>query len=143
VSNYSLEVKKVFSVPSNIIYDAWLDPEAIKVFMRPADVVTVPNPEIDATVGGTFLFNMHAGENILPHKGEYKILDRPNKIQFTWNSMNTKNEDSLVTITINSIDENSCELTLVHELLPSEASRDDHNGGWTNILKNLGLISNK
>ena len=123
---YSLEIKKKFSVSAELIYDAWLDPNAIKEFMRPADVITIPSPEVESKVGGRFTFNMHAGENVLPHKGEYKILDRPKKIQFTWNSMNTNNEDSLVTITINPIDDNSCELTLVHEQLPNEESRNNH-----------------
>jgi uncharacterized protein YndB with AHSA1/START domain len=143
MSNFSLEITKKFSAPAEMIYDAWLDPNVVKEFMRPADVITIPNPEIDAKVGGAFLFNMHAGENILPHKGEYKILDRPNKIQFTWNSMNTNNEDSIVTITINALDESSCELTLAHELLPNESSKNDHNGGWNNILKTLEIITSK
>ena len=140
MSKHSLEIKKKFSVPADIIYDAWLDPKAIKEFMRPADIITIPEPEIDASVGGAFLFNMHAGENVLPHKGEYKVLDRPTKIQFTWNSMNTNSEDSLVTITITALDKNSCELSLVHELLPTESSKNDHNSGWSNILKTLNEL---
>lgn len=143
MSAYSLQVKKNFSVSAEMIYDAWLDPNAIKEFMRPGETVSIPDPILNAKVGGSFLFNMHAGENILPHKGEYKILERPIKIQFSWNSMNTNNEDSLVTITINPVNENSCELTLTHELLPSESSRDDHNGGWNHILKTLNEISSR
>jgi uncharacterized protein YndB with AHSA1/START domain len=143
MSTYSLEVKKTFSVSAEMIYDAWLDPEAIKEFMRPADMITIPTPQVDAKIGGAFLFEMHAGERVMPHKGEYKLLERPSKIQFSWNSMNTNNDDSIVTITINSLGKNSCELTLVHELLPSEESRNDHNGGWTNILKTLDEISKR
>jgi uncharacterized protein YndB with AHSA1/START domain len=137
MSKFSLEVKKQFSVSADIIYDAWLDPEAIKEFMKPADVVSVPEPKMDTTVGGEYLFNMHVGDNVLPHKGMYKALERPNKIEFTWNSMNTNNEDSLVTIFIKATGDNSCELTLIHELLPTEAAKNDHNGGWTNILNTL------
>lgn len=143
MSNYTLELKKTFLASAETIYDAWLDPSAIKEFMRPADVITIPDPKVDAKVGGAFLFDMHAGESILPHKGEYIILERPKKIQFTWNSMNTDNQDSIVTITISSLGEDSCELTLLHEKLPSESSRNDHQGGWNNILKTLSsVISN-
>jgi uncharacterized protein YndB with AHSA1/START domain len=143
MSKFSLEVKKTFFVSAEMIYDAWLDPQAVQEFMRPADVITIPEPKIDANIGGAFLFEMHAGENVLPHKGEYKILNRPNKIQFTWNSVNTNEEDSLVTILINKVDENSCDLILTHELLPSESSKNDHNGGWTNILKHLEGLTSK
>jgi hypothetical protein len=95
-----------------------------------------------AQVGGKFQFDMAVGDNILPHFGEYKILDRANKIQFTWNSFNTDNKDSLVTIGIKVLNENSCELTLVHELLPSESSIKDHTGGWTRILDCLNKECN-
>ena len=98
MSDYSLKIVRKFSVAAELVYDAWLDPNAIRDFMKPADVVSIPSPEMDTRVGGKFLFNMQAGENIMPHKGEYLILDRPNKIQFTWNSSNTNNEDSIVTI---------------------------------------------
>jgi len=46
-------------------------------------------------------------------------------------------KDSLVTIIINALGENSCELTLLHEMLPSESSKNDHNNGWNNILIKL------
>ena len=53
--------------------------------------------------------------------------------------MNTNSEDSLVTITINALDDNSCELILIHELLPTDSPKNDHFGGWNNILKMLNI----
>ena len=132
-----VEITKDFNAPAEMIYDAWLDPEAVKEFMKPADVITVPEPLIDSQIGGKFAFDMHMGERIIPHKGEYRILERPGKIQFTWNSSNTNNEDSIVTITIDATSEKTCTLKLIHELLPTEDSRKDHTGGWTNILEHL------
>lgn len=138
MSEHSLELKKKYSVSAEVVYDAWLDPESIKEWMCPDEGVTVPTPEVDARVGGKFLFNMLVGGGVeLPHSGEYKELERPSRIQFTWSSVNTKNQDSIVTIDIRPLDGNSCELTLNHKLLPSEESRNDHNGGWTRILDTL------
>jgi uncharacterized protein YndB with AHSA1/START domain len=115
MNTLSLEVTKKISAPAAMTYDTWLDPNAIREFMRPGDVITIPHPKIEAKVGGAFLLEIHLGKKNLPHKGEYKVLDRINKIQFTWNSMNTNNEDS----------------------------KSDHNGVWANILKNLGLLASK
>ena len=100
----------------------------------------MPNPKMDVKEGGPFMFDMVVGDKLLPHKGEYKILDRPNKIQFTWNSAGTNHEDSVVTITIKALDDNACELSLVHEWLPSDAACRDHTGGWTHILDTLGEL---
>lgn len=138
MSKISLELKKKFFVPAEMIYEAWLDPESVKTWMCPADGVSVPDPKIDAHVGGKFQFDMKVGDNTsLPHFGEYKLLEKPRKIQFTWNSMNTEIQDTLVTIHINPIDSQSCELSLIHEMLPSEESKKSHNGGWNNILTAL------
>ena len=132
--NSKIELKKVLPVSAEMVFDAWLDPESIKQWMCPMPGVTVPNPHVDPRVGGQFKFDMEVGENVMPHFGEYKVLDRPNKIQFTWNSVNTDNEDSLVTISIEANGDKACELTLVHELLPSEESVKNHTAGWTNIF---------
>lgn len=132
--NSKIELKKVLQVSAEMVFDAWLDPESVKQWMCPMPGVTVPAPQIDAKVGGEFKFNMEVGENIMPHFGEYKVLERPSKIQFTWNSANTNNENSLVTISIKASGDKACELTLVHELLPSEESIKNHTTGWTNIL---------
>jgi uncharacterized protein YndB with AHSA1/START domain len=129
-----IEILKTFKVSAESVFDAWLDPNSIKNWMCPMPGVTVPNPQVDATVGGEFTFDMEVGGNILPHFGKYNIIDRSSKIQFTWNSMNTDNKDSLVTITIKATGEKECELVLIHELLPSEESIKNHTTGWTNIF---------
>lgn len=129
-----IELKKMLPVSAEMVFDAWLDPESIKQWMCPMPGVTVPNPIIDPRVGGQFKFDMEVGENVMPHIGEYKVLDRPNKIQFTWNSVNTNNADSLVTVYIEPSGDKACELTLLHELLPSEESVKNHTTGWTNIF---------
>ena len=143
MSDFKLEIEKEFSVPADMIYDAWLNPESVGEWMCPADGVKVPNPVIDARVGGRFELNMDVGAEIIPHKGEYKKLDRPNVIQFTWNSPATNDEDSLVTITIEETGVSSCLLKLVHEKLPTESSMQNHTEGWTNILKTLGAKVSK
>ena len=135
--NKKIEIRKELSASAEMVYDAWLDPESVKKWMCPAEGVIVPNPHIEAKVGGKFQFDMQAGENSLPHFGEYRQLERPNKIQFTWNSFNTNNQDSLVTIVIESSGENSCFLTLTHEKLPTDESIKDHTNGWTRIMNCL------
>ena len=138
MSEAKIELEKEFLVSAEMIYDAWLDPESIKKWMCPGEGMTVPSPVIDARVGGQFEFDMEVGApEKIPHRGEYKKLERPHTIQFTWNSPNTDAKDTLVTIFIKETGENSCLLQLTHELFPSEKSLQDHKGGWTRILETL------
>ncbi len=141
--NQKLEITRLLSASPEVVYDAWLDPQGIKKWMCPGEGVTVPNPRIDAKLGGAFDLTMKVGDQLIPHGGEYKVLDRPSKIQFTWKSPGTHQLDTLVTIELKSESENQTKLTLVHEFLPSEESRKDHNGGWTRIVECLEKALNQ
>ncbi len=134
---YSLTVEKILSATPEMIFDAWLDENNINAWMKPGEAVRVPNPKIDAKVGGKFDLTMDVGEQLLPHVGEYKKIDRPTELQFSWNSPGTHGLDTLVTITLEPIGAGKTKLTLVHNLLPDKESRDSHNGGWTRIVEEL------
>lgn len=143
MSEYSLKVEKLITASAEMVFDAWLDQENINKWLMPADGITVPNPEIDARVGGKFSLAMQVGDQLLPHSGEYRVIDRPNKLQFTWNSPHgTNGEDTLVTILIESKDGGTL-VSLVHESLPTEQQRDNHQGGWGRILEHLNQHSQK
>jgi uncharacterized protein YndB with AHSA1/START domain len=132
-----IEIIKKYFVSEEVLYDAWLDPLLIKEWMCPGEGVLVPYPKIDAKIGGKFQFDMHVGDSILPHFGEYRVMDRATKLQFSWISGNTNNEESIVTLIFKNKGEESCELTLIHELLPTEESAQKHKGGWVRILDEL------
>ena len=94
---YSLTIEKTLSATPEMIFDAWLDKDNIGKWLQPGEGITVPNPQIDPVVGGKFSLAMQVGENLLPHFGEYKKIDRAKELQFTWVSEHgTNNADTLV-----------------------------------------------
>jgi uncharacterized protein YndB with AHSA1/START domain len=136
-NTFDLTLTRNIHAPRQAIYDAWLDAKALAQFMLPGEGMSVPKAESDPRVGGKFLVVMKAGDQELPHSGEYKTLVAPEKIAFTWVSPFSQ-EPSLVTIGLRAITENETELTLTHTGLPNEESRDNHHGGWSNIVEVLG-----
>ncbi len=139
---YSLTVEKIISARPDMVFDAWLDQGNISQWLMPGEGVTVPNPEINAEVGGAFSFTMQIGDNLLPHTGEYKKINRPSELQFTWNSPHgTQGEDTLVTIYFAATDDGKTKVTLKHEFMPSEESKNNHEGGWGRILDCLEAYS--
>ena len=147
MKTYSLEIEKTYSVAAEIIYDAWLDAEAIKEWMCPAENVSVPHPKLDARVGGKFEFEMRVtgadGHKMIPHWGVDKTLERPTKSEFTWNSPHAGETNSLVTVSIKALNAHSCHLTLRHVGLPSEKEMAGHTQGWTGALKTLHARTNR
>ena len=97
-----------------------------------------PVAESDAVVGGRFKVVMRAGENDLPHGGEYKAIDPHSKIVFTWESPFSV-DGSTVTLTMTP-EGSGTKLDLHHIKFANEEQRDNHTGGWNGILENLNIV---
>ena len=89
-------------------------------------------------VGGAFSLTMVAGETLIPIHGEYRVLDRPHALAFTWQSARTT-EHSLVELGFEAVGEQT-KMTLRHVGFPDASARDDHDGGWAHILDCLLVI---
>ena len=132
-----LTVRREISATPEELFDAFLDAESLAEFMRPgsdrhSEVVTDPR------VGGKFLINMHVKDGVIPHWGEYRELDRPRKLVFTWVSKNTNQQESVVTIHFHPVSRTTprTEVVLTQVLLP-EAQVKGHIGGWTRVMELL------
>jgi len=131
----SLQVERTIPGPIDAVFDAWLDPAKLKQIMRPGPGMTVPDATTEPRVGGTFHIIMQAGDRQIPHDGEYRVIDRPTRLVFTWVSEPAGN--SVVTIDFKKLTDTSTRVTLTHEQLQTESSRDAHRGGWSGILEAL------
>ncbi len=131
-----VDCDRVIAAPAEKLFDAWLDPERLASFMRPGEGVTVAEATTDAEVGGRFMIMMRVGEKELPHSGTYKTIDRPNRLAFTWESANSTEDGSTVTVDFEPA-EGGTQVRLSHVRFPSEESRSDHEGGWARILDTL------
>jgi uncharacterized protein YndB with AHSA1/START domain len=124
---HSLTVERVVPGPIADVFDAWLDPALLSQWMTPGPAMSVPEATIDPVVGGRFRIVMRAGDRDLPHEGEYKVIERPTRLAFTWTS-EPAGSDTLVSIVFTR---------LAHERFTSESARDSHRQGWGAILDAL------
>ena len=141
----SLEIKRFINAPPARVYAAWTDPAQLKKWWGPEGVQT-RNFVVDARVGGKYQWDLvnQEGEEMTVH-GEYRELVPGRKIVFTWawdDDEAWENQTSVVTIELSERD-GGTELRLIHEQLPSEASRDRHNEGWTSVLDRLETFFSK
>ena len=127
-----LVVRREIAAPAQELFDAWLDPESLGVWMRPGDT-TRSTIKVDPRVGGSFEIVMHTPGGAVPHSGTYKEIDRPKRLVFTWNSPYALNNDSLVTVEFRPT-RGATEIVLTHEGLPSPEMVAAHTKGWSDIL---------
>ena len=135
----SLTLKRRLKAPPAKVFAAWTDPEKIKRWMGPTDFKT-PEADSDARVGGRYRFAMLSpdGERHVV-RGVYREVVANEKLVFTWAwdaAPGDQPYESLVTVLFKP-DEGGTLLTLTHERLFDEESRDGHEKGWNGSLDKL------
>ena len=129
-----LEIVRIFHAPAEDVFDAWTDPKIMAewFFAHPTWSVDV---EADVRVGGLYRLTMKApdGTEFETH-GEYREIEAPRRLVFTWNSYIVTG--TLVTVEIRA-DGDKSELHLTHTKLDDEAVRKRHADGWAGCLDSL------
>jgi uncharacterized protein YndB with AHSA1/START domain len=132
----SLTIKRRFNAPPAKVFAAWTDPEKVKRWMGPGEVM-VQSAESDARTGGRYRWVMKtpAGE-VHDVSGVYREVIANEKLVFTWARKSTPERESLVTLTFKA-DGGGTLMTLTHEQFFDEEARDRHQGGWNGAMEKL------
>ena len=135
----SVVIEKLIPAPPRVVFDAWLDPEALQRFMCGGPGVTVTKVECDPRIGGRFLIVMNVEGHDISHRGEYLEIERHTRLAFTWLSPYA-GEGSRVALRFAEGGKGQTRLTLEHHGL-EEAERDKHHAGWSHILSELTAVT--
>lgn len=128
-------VRRVIAAPPEVVYDEWLDPDALAEFICPHP--TTPGPiEVDARLGGRLAIAMVDPGSVVQITGEFLELNRPHRLRFTWNTTYDRGFKSVVTVTFEPHGDGQTLMTIEHAQLPV-GTRDDHDRGWTLIAEQL------
>ena len=141
MTDLTVNVNKLIHAPIDKVFDAWLDPKMLAIFMLPMPGMPNSDVENDPREEGSFTIIMHVGGDKLPHTGKYLEINRPHKLVFTWVS-DRSIDGSTVTLNFTKIDENKTDVSLSHVKFVDESARSDHEGGWSNILEKLNGVIN-
>ena len=134
----TLMIRRTYDADVETLFDALTGAEGITGWFGPG-TFKVTNCESDVRVGGKWFIEMlNAEGNTHNVGGEYVAVDAPNSVVFTWAWKWEPDEVSQVTYRLSPAEDGKTTLTLIHERLPSENSRDLHGQGWNGALDNLG-----
>ena len=130
-------VQRVLPAPPAVVYDQWLDPEAMRHWMcprpaRPLDVALDPTP------GGRLRFDIEQEGVAFAVTGRFLRLDRPRRLAFTWSctTWEDPSHESVVTVTFEPDGDAQTLMTIEHELLPAGLAAQ-HEVGWMAIAGQL------
>ena len=134
IATAAIVVRRTIAAPAAELFDAWLDPEAMAIWMRPGSIQTT-KATVDPKVGGRYDIVMQSATETYPHTGVYRVIDRPRRLVFTWISRGTEQRESVVTVDFIARG-SATEVVVTHELL-SESAQPSHVNGWTSALERL------
>jgi uncharacterized protein YndB with AHSA1/START domain len=131
-----LTVTHSFAHPPDRVFDAWLDPAIARRFLFATPTGEMVRAEVDARVGGRFVFvDRRPDMGDVEHTGEYRVIDRPRRLVFTFAvpayNPNFTEVDVEITPTLGG-----CEVRLTQRETPDEWV-EPSTRGWAMILEAL------
>lgn len=143
----SARVSRRMDVSAEQVFDAWLDPDKIRIWMSAALKTAglagdVRRVELDARPGGRFVFSDMRDEGEAVHWGSYLEMDRPHRLVFTWFTSEDEESQNLSTVTLTlEPDDKGCVATIIHEMSAEWADYIDRvEGGWGRMLAQIDAI---
>jgi uncharacterized protein YndB with AHSA1/START domain len=137
-TNLVLVVQRKIKASPERLFDAWSRPELMKQWFHAGENMTTPVAEADLKVGGPWQVVMRKSDGKdYPNNGKYLVIDRPNKLVFTWHPMGQADYETKVTLLFKKVSEEFTEMTLTHEGLRDQDWVDRHNAGWVACIDSL------
>ena len=128
---YRMQVRRRMPAPREVVYQAWTDPDGLKEWMCPGDVISA-EATLDVRVGGSFRIIMRSKDRVHEHVGTYQIVDPPAKLRFTWSSLEDPHEITLVTVEFIAHGPET-ELVITHEHFTKADVARRYEMGWGTI----------
>jgi len=130
---HRMVVRRRMPAPREIVYAAWTDPEGLREWMCPGDIVSA-EARLDVRVGGSLYITMRSKEQVHEHVGIYRVVDPPAKLSFTWSGGNAGSEITLVTVEFIARGQES-ELVITHEGFTNADLTQRYEMGWGTIAR--------
>lgn len=137
-----LRLEHTFAATPEEVFDAWTNPVVLMRWWAMRSTQSPGTCEVDLRVGGRYLLQMRddAGGDVAAVAGEYREVDRPHRLVFTWcwqnDGMLHPGHVSVVSIEFVARGDRTT-VVLEHGELASEQSRNGHGAGWRGVLESL------
>ena len=132
----TLIVRRTIRASADRVFDAWTQPEHLRAWWGPRPV-TCSGAEVDLRVGGRYrIDNAIPDGSTVVIEGEFRLVDRPRKLVYTWRMGRDARETSVVTVRFEERG-TTTEVVIVHEQVPTEIARESHEKGWNGCLDGL------
>jgi len=137
----TLRVEREFEATPEEVFDAWTSPEVLARWWMARPSWDSPGCEVDLRVGGQYALRMRDNSGTIHAvAGEYREIDRPHRLVYTWCWQGQSGVDpglvTLVSVDFIAVGDRT-RVVLEHAGLGSEESRGRHGEGWNGAFDSL------
>jgi len=131
-----LEVRKTIAATPERLFAAWTQPERLKQWWGPEGVECI-DAVVDLRVGGRYrIGNLLPDGNVLWIVGEYRVVEPPQKLVYSWQIESQSHAPEIVTVRFEPR-EGGTEVVVIHESIPDVSTQNQHQYGWKGCLAGL------
>jgi len=136
----TVRIERTYGAPAQAVFDAWTSVEVMQRWWHAGPDWETPSAEVDLRVGGRVRVVMRSPDGA-EHGGggEYTEIVPPARLAFTWAWDDEPGRRTLVELGFTEAD-GATTVVLTHSGLAGEESRQGHEGGWHDVLDNLGHV---
>jgi uncharacterized protein YndB with AHSA1/START domain len=135
-----VRIERTFDAPAEDVFDAWTSEEVIRRWFRPGQGWGEASAEVDLRVGGTVRVVMRDPDgNAVGARGEYTLIDRPNKLAFTWVFDDYPSNPQMIELEFTEQD-GATTVLFVNSNISNEEQRDSQYSGWQACLDNMERV---
>lgn len=133
----TVRVQRVMPAAPEVVFDEWLDPDALMDWMCPRPVRCVA-VSVEPRVGGRLRFDVDDTGSAVLITGQFLEIDRPRRLRFTWTNSDWSDPSrvSIVQVEFEGAGEGETLMSIEHSLLPPE-EYDGFHHGWIRTFEQL------
>jgi len=136
VGTIALVLRRVIRATPERLFAAWTEPSQLRCWWGP-EGVTCEGAEVDLRVGGRYrIDNLFPDGRVVVLMGEFEVIERPNRLTYTWRVDGSSGDSERVTVRFEPRD-GATEVIVTHERIPDEIVREQHRRGWEGCLEGL------
>jgi len=135
-----LSVERFIHASREKVFEAWTNAKSVSQWMRPKGVTSV-DAELDPRVGGKLRLRTRGDEGDTEYTGEFRTLESPSKLVFTWTSRDTDARPTVVTVELSEDEmEPGCAVNLTQAGFISPEAVHKNGAAWDAMLDKLALL---
>ncbi|MGN6871584.1 MAG: SRPBCC family protein [Solirubrobacteraceae bacterium] len=132
-----LRIERRFQASAEDVFDAWTSPEVMRRWFHAFQDWSTPEAEVDLRVGGKVRVVMRRPDGREAGMGgEYRVIDRPNRLVMTWTFDDWPDNEQLLELTFTESG-GSTTVLMVNSGIATQERLDSQDLGWYGCLAEL------